>query len=48
MLVGAGLLWDLRASAKIIRFFWIEATSVSFGYFQPACQAGLVDACDKA
>ena len=48
MLGGAGLIWDLWVSAKIIRFFWIEATSVSFGYFQLACQAGLVDAHDTA
>ena len=48
MLGGLGLVWDLWASAKISRFFWIETTSVSFGYFQPACQAGLVDARDTA
>ena len=48
MLGGAGLIWDLWVSANIIGFLRVGATSVSFGYFQPACQAGLVDARDKA
>ena len=45
---GAGLLWDLRVSAKMSRFFWVGPTSVRFGYFQLVCQASPVEARDKA
>lgn len=44
MLGGSGLVWGLRASVKISRFFWVGLGSIRFGHFQVACQAGLVDA----
>ena len=43
-----GLVWDLRGSVKIRRFFWVGFRSIRFDHFQVSCQEGLVDARDKA